>query len=150
MGISEAVRRAIFNALGTVNYNGATIPVFDEYVNPNVAIPTVNGSECYILIQDQQEDTNIQQTFCHDRTNCNITLRVVTKFKGVGGKATSEGIMDIVVKKIKPTPRTHTLQDVDVYRIQDVRIELSRSYSEFANNQTAINKVTIFNVIVNQ
>lgn len=158
MDISEALRRAYITAIGTLTVNGVNIPVFDEFVNPNTTIPVLKltsnpnevGPQVYVVIQDQQEVDGIQN-FCSHRQNCSITIRIVTKFNSsVGGKRYSEAVADILNKKIKPTPRTHALIDGNGFYFQRVDKELSRSYSEFANNVTAVNKVIIYNNIVNQ
>lgn len=158
MDVSEALRRAYISAIGILTVNGVDIPVFDEFVNPNTnipllkltSLPTEIAPEVYVVIQDQQEIDGIQ-TFCSYRQNCSITIRVVTKFDGVvGGKRYAEAVSDAVNNKIKPTPGSHSLIDSNGYYFQRVNREMSRSYTEFSNEKTVVNKIIIYNNIVNQ
>ncbi|SEG75827.1 hypothetical protein [Sphingobacterium lactis] len=151
MDVSEAVRRAHFAALTPLIVEGVTIPVFDEVVNPDEIIPTLNGASVYVIIQDQQEVEGIQN-FCGYRQNCSITHRVVSKFatnKSIGKKV-AEKLSDIIQSKIKPTGKTHSLVNANGYTFQSVNKELSRTIFEEANGTTAISKVIIYNNIVNQ
>ena len=52
------IRTKVFTALSDFEYEGVTIPIFDEVVNPdpNITIPSISGAkEVYIILQDQQE-----------------------------------------------------------------------------------------------
>ncbi|TYP89423.1 hypothetical protein BC792_12724 [Sphingobacterium allocomposti] len=159
MDVSEALRRAYIAAIGTLTVNGTAIPVFDEFVNPNVPLPVLKlttdpreeAPMVYVVIQDQQE-TEGQQNFCNYRQNCNITLRIVTIFNtgGVVAKRYAEAISDEVQRRIKPTGKTHALVNANGYVFQRVEKELSRGYTENTSSKTAINKVIIYNNVVNQ
>lgn len=159
MDISEALRRAYITAIGTLTVNGTVIPVFDEFVNPNVSLPVLKltttpgevAPTVYVVIQDQQE-TEGSQNFCTYRQNANITLRIVTIFNtaGVVAKRYAEAISDEIQKKIKPTGKTHALLNANGFVFQRVNKEISRTYTENANSKTAINKVIIYNNVVNQ
>ena len=151
MDVSEALRRAYFAVITPLIVDGVNIPVFDEEVKPGVTIPVLDQCECYVVIQDQQEIEG-EQNFCSYRLNCNLTVRVVTKYdsaKGIGKKV-SEKISDVIQKKIKPTGKTHSLVDSNGYSFQRVNRELSRNIYENANGKTAMSKVIIYNNIVNQ
>lgn len=151
MDVSEALRRAYFTALTPLVVDGVTIPVFDEYVNPNITIPVLDQSEVYVIIQDQQEIEGVQN-FCSYRQNCNITLRIVTKYETNKqlGKKVAEKISNVVQSKIKPTGKTHALINANGYTFQRVNKEVSQTLFEQSASLTAISKVIIYNNIVNQ
>ena len=151
MDVSEALRRAYFAVLTPLVVDGKTIPVFDEEVNPQAAIPTLDNASCYVIIQDQQEIEGTQN-FCTYRQNCNLTIRIVTKYPSnmAIGKKVAEKISNVVQSKIKPTGKTHALVNVNGYSFQKVNKEVSRTIYEHANGTTAQSKVIIYNNIVNQ
>lgn len=151
MDVSEALRRAFFAVLNPLVVDGVTIPIFDEEVNPDVTIPTLNQASCYVIIQDQQEIEG-NQNYCSYRQNCNLTIRIVTKYpsnKAIGKKV-AEKISNIIQTKIKPSGKTHALSNANGYSFQQVNKELSRTIYEHANGVTAQSKVIIYNTIVNQ
>lgn len=151
MDVSEALRRAYFAVLTPLVVDGVTIPVFDEEVNPSVVIPKLNYADCYVILQDQQEIEGVQN-FCNYRQNCNITVRVVTKYQSslAIGKKIAEKISSVIQNKIQPDKKSHALVDANGYSFQRVNKELSDSIYEHANGTTAISKVIIYNNIVNQ
>lgn len=151
MDVSEAVRRAYFSVLSPLIIDGVEIPVFDEEVNPDVVIPTLDKALCYVVLQDQQEVEGIQN-YCSYRQNCTITIRIVTKFNSNMslGKKVSEKISSIVQGKVKPTGKTHALVDANGYSFQSVKKELSKTIKENANGLTAVSKVIIYQNIVNK
>src|SRR5690606_18520962 len=151
MDVSEALRRAYFAVLNPLVIDGKTIPVFDEEVNPQVTIPTLDNASCYVIIQDQQEIEGTQN-FCTYRQNCNLTIRIVTKYPSnmAIGKKVAEKISNVVQSKIKPTGKTHSLVSANGYSFQKVNKEVSRTIYEHANGTTAQSKVIIYNNIVNQ
>ncbi|MGJ1516532.1 hypothetical protein ACR79N_16195 [Sphingobacterium siyangense] len=133
--------------------NGAlssVIPVFDGIVNPNVPIPTIGGSSVYIVIQDQQENQAAVQNMCNERLEHNITIRIVTKFStaGVTDRTISEAIADKVKKAIR-TGRSHNLVSPYI-NIQKVESPIVQQTDEFANGQTALSKILIYTITVNQ
>ena len=151
MDVSEALRRAYISVLSPLIVDGVTIPVFDEEVNPKVPIPTLNNAQCYVVIQDQQEIEGVQN-FCNYRQNCNLTIRIVTKYDAIKsvGKKVVERISDVVQTKVKPTGKTHALVNANGYVFQRVSKEMSQAIYEHANGTTAQSKVIIYNNIVNQ
>lgn len=150
MNISEAVRRAVLAAIGTIVLDGVTIPVFDEVVNPLTPIPNVRGCKAYVIIQDQQENEG-QQNFCSYRQEANYTIKAVTTFNtaGVASKRVSEDIGEIVEKRIKPTGKTHALLDAYGFSFQKTNKEVSRGIKEISSSAVSFSKVLIFNTIVN-
>jgi len=152
MDVSEALRRAYFEVLAPLVVDGVEIPVFDEFVHPEQSIPLLNKyASTYVVIQDQQEIEGVQN-YCNYRQNCQITIRIVTKFPSNQsiGKKVAEKVSNVVQSKIKPTGKTHSLVDNNGYSFQRVEKELSRLIPEQANGTTAISKVIIYNNIVNQ
>lgn len=151
MDVSEALRRAYYSVLNPLVVDGVTIPVFDEFVNPQVTIPILDNASVYVVLQDQQEYEG-NQNFCSYRQNCNITVRVVTKYPTnlSIGKRVSEKVSNVIQMLIKPTGKTHALVNGNGYSYQRVTKEVSRTLFEEANGQTAISKVIIYNNIVNQ
>jgi len=151
MDVSEALRRAYIAILSPLVVDGVTIPVFDEEVNPNVSIPVLDNAQCYVVIQDQQEIEGIQN-FCNYRQNCNLTIRIVTKYDAIKsiGKKVAEKISYAVQTKVKPTGKTHSLVNANGYVFQRVTKEISRTIYEHANGTTAQSKVIIYNNVVNQ
>lgn len=151
MDVSEALRRAYFTLLNPLVVDGVTIPVFDEFVNPGMSIPVLDNASVYVVLQDQQEVEGTQN-FCAYRQNCNITVRVVTKYPTnmAIGKRVSEKVSNVIQSIIKPTGKTHALTNGNGYSYQRVTKDVSRSLFEEANGQTAISKVIIYNNTVNQ
>ena len=66
------IRGKVMTALSGYKHNGVAVPVFDEVVNPSVALPTIAGAQVYIVLQDQQETPNAVQTLCSPRSNPSI------------------------------------------------------------------------------
>src|SRR5678815_942408 len=96
------IRTKVFEKLNGLTFGGIEIPIFDEYVNPSVAIPSVNGSnETYIIIQDQYEGYNGTQTVCNPRFDLNLTIRVVTTWGNVGSKKLCEDIGNVAINLLR-------------------------------------------------
>ena len=150
MESTQAVRTAIYNAISAISVSGKVIPVFDGIVNPNLTIPIINKASCYIVLQDQQENLAAVQNMCRERFEENITIRIVTKFPtaGVTDRTISESIADLVKKAIR-TGRKHNLVSDDI-SIQKVAAPIVQQTDEFANGQTAHNKILIYTITVNQ
>jgi hypothetical protein len=150
MESTQAVRTAIYQAIGSLKVDNKTIPVFDGIVNPAVAIPLIKNASCYIVLQDQQENLSASQNMCNERNEQNITIRIVTKFatSGVTDRTVSESIADLVKKAIR-TDRNHNLVSTYI-NIQKVLSPIVQQTEEFANGQTALSKILIYSIIVNQ
>src|SRR5678810_1025365 len=96
------IRTKVFEKLSGLTFNGIEIPIFDEYVNLSVEIPSVDGSnETYIIIQDQYEGYNETQTVCDPRFDLNLTIRVVTTWGNVGSKKLCEDIGDVATNLLR-------------------------------------------------
>ena len=85
MNISTIIRGKYIQALSGLKYGNVAIPIFDEVVNPSAVIPVINGAECYVILQNQQERDDGIQIYCQYRILADITVKVVTKFGTTGG-----------------------------------------------------------------
>lgn len=131
-------------ALSGYEHNGVAVPVFDEVVNPSVALPTIAGAQVYIVLQDQQETPNAVQTLCSPRSNVNLTIRVVTVFGTVGNKKLSEDIGDEVLDLIRDDRGGSKLSG-----IKDVELPIARSLSEVTAENISFSKILILNFVKN-
>ena len=130
-------------SLGGLEYNGAIIPIFDEEVVGATA-KISNAEEVYILIQGQQTIDDSVQTVCDYRLISDITVKVVTKFKGVGKKSMCEEIGFLAMNLIKGKRDISKLTGID-----KIRLDVSRSIIEQSDSQTAFSKVMIFRNYIN-
>ena len=138
------IRGKVMTALSGYAHNGVAVPVFDEVVNPSVALPTIAGAQVYIVLQDQQQVPNAVQTMCDPRSNVNLTIRVVTIFGTVGNKKLSEDIGDEVLGLIRDDRGGSKLSG-----IKDVELPISRSLSEVTAENISFSKILILNFIKN-
>ena len=138
------IRGKVMTALSGYTHNGVAVPVFDEVVNPSVALPTIEGAQVYIVLQDQQQVPAAVQTMCDIRNNINLTIRVVTIFGPVGNKKLSEDIGDEVLNIIRDDRGGSKLAGV-----KDIELSVARSLSEVTANNIAFSKVLILNFIKN-
>jgi len=144
MDVSQAVRKAYYALLTPLTIEGVEVPVFDEMVNTSVTIPTLRGAKVYVVIQDQQENEGAH-TYCAYVQQCTITIRIVTKFNGVVvNKEVAELISNEIQNRISDG-KNHNLTNIGGYSFQDVRKELSRTYTEHGQSTTVINKAIIYN-----
>ena len=123
-----------------------------EVVLPSNTYPVNPASPLvYVVIQGQEESEGLQN-YCSYRQNCQLTIRVVTKFETSGAVSATyaETVSDVIQKLIKPTGKTHSLMDSNGYSFQRVEKVMSRLITEHNNGKTAISKVIIYNNIVNQ
>ncbi len=135
------IRGKVLTAIGTLKHKTVTIPIFDEVVNPAIAIPAVDGaSGVYVLIQDQQEQYSAIQTVCNPRFDLNMTIRVVTKWGAVGKKKVCEDIADAILSKLRDARGASLIAG-----IQHVEMITARSIAEYTNSNLAFSKVIILN-----
>jgi hypothetical protein len=144
--ISSILRKAVIDSLSPLVFEGLTIPIFDERVNPNVQLPGIRGANVYVIIRDQSE-TETTNDKCQFRQNANITIDVVTKYPlNAGGKRLSEEISGIIQETIlKPN------LVLDGFNILSVRKSISRGLTEQGVTLTAYRKIItyIFDVYQN-
>lgn len=138
------IRGKVMTALSGYKHNGVAVPVFDEVVNPSVALPTIGGAQVYIVLQDQQQVPNAVQTICYPRNNINLTIRVVTIFGTVGNKKLSEDIGDEVLNLIRDDRGGSKLSG-----IKDVELPIARSLSEVTAENISFSKILILNFVKN-
>lgn len=142
MNISTIIRGKYITALSGLKYNNVVIPVFDEVVNPSATIPVINGAECYVILQNQQERDDGIQIYCQYRILADITVKVVTKFGTVGGKKLSEDIADLIDSKIRSGRNTNLISVADVSLIE-------RSTVESNKDNLAFQKILIYTNTIN-
>ena len=139
------IRTKVFEKLNGLTFNGIEIPIFDEYVNPSVTIPSVNGSnETYIIIQDQYEGYNETQTVCNPRFDLNLTIRVVTTWGNVGSKKLCEDIGNVAINLLRDD-RGASLID----GIKEVKLINAQSIPENADSSISFSKILTLNFIKN-
>lgn len=146
MDTATQVRIAYFTALRNLEYKGKTIPIFDEEVGDKNAIISIEKAiEVYILLQSQQTIENSSQDVCNYRLISDLTVKVVTKFQGVGKKSICEDIGFLVNNLIKGKKTDSKLEGID-----SIRLDVSRSMFERSNSHTAFSKVMIFRNYINK
>ena len=133
------IRGKIFEALNGLEYNGIRIPVFDEFVNPNVTLPSVEGAlSVYVVIQDQQELMSPIQTVYSPRFELNVTIRVVTTWGTVGSKKLCEDIGNKIMYKLKDDRGSSKIEGID-----KVTLVSARSIAESTSSNLAFSKIII-------
>lgn len=142
MNISTIIRGKYITALSGLKYNNVVIPIFDEVVNPSTAIPVINGAECYVILQNQQEREDSTQVFCQYRILADITVKVVTKFGTVGGKKLSEDIADLIDAKIRNG------RNGNLISVSNVSV-IERSTVESSSQHLAFQKILIYTNTIN-
>lgn len=139
------IRTKVFEKLNGLTFGGVEIPIFDEYVNPSVAIPSVKGSnETYIVIQDQYEGYNETQTVCNPRFDLNLTIRVVTTWGNVGSKKLCEDIaneVELLLRDSRGQTTIAGLKQVDLINAQSI--------AEYADSSISFSKILTLNFIRN-
>ena len=80
MDVTKEIRTRYFQALKGLTYQGVAIPIFVGFLDDSASLPTINGGEVYIVIQDQQAYDSASQTYCVYGVTSDITIRVVSKF----------------------------------------------------------------------
>ena len=139
------IRTKVFEKLNGLTFNGIEIPIFDEYVNPSVTIPSPNGSnETYIIIQDQYEEYNETQTVCDPRFDLNLTIRVVTTWGNVGSKKLCEDIANEVELLLRDSRSNTTIEGV-----KQVDLINAQSIAEYADSSISFSKILTLNFIKN-
>lgn len=139
------IRTKVFEKLNGLTFGGVEIPIFDEYVNPSVTIPSVKGSnETYIVIQDQYEGYNETQTVCNPRFDLNLTIRVVTTWGNVASKKLCEDIANEVELLLRDSRSNTTIAGV-----KQVDLINAQSTAEYADSSISFSKILTLNFIRN-
>ena len=139
------IREKVFAKLNGYTFGGVEIPVFDEYVNPSIPIPSPNGSnETYIIIQDQYEGYNETQTVCNPRFDLNLTIRVVTTWGNVASKKLCEDIANEVELLLRDSRGQTTIAGV-----KQVDLINAQSIAEYADSSISFSKILTLKFIKN-
>ena len=139
------IREKVFAKLNGFTFGGVEIPVFDEYVNPSIPIPSTNGSnETYIIIQDQYEGYNETQTVCAPRFDLNLTIRVVTTWGNVASKKLCEDIGDVAINLLRDDRGGSLIEG-----IKEVKLINAQSIPEYADSSISFSKILTLNFIKN-
>jgi len=141
--VSHLLRKAYLDLLSPLTVNSVIIPIFDERVNPNKAIPSFMGGIAYVLVTDQNESENTS-----NRNNLSkaatISLDIITKYDlNSGGKLASELISNEIQQQIRillDNPIT-----ISGFQIMFTRLEFSRGFVENGSTETAYRKLLVFN-----
>jgi hypothetical protein len=141
---SHLLRKAYLDLLNPFIIEGVTIPIFDNLVNPAIAIPNYKGGDCYIIVLDQNE-VETSNNDCSQRTTSVISLDIVTKYPlNVGGVLASE----LISSKIQTLVNTLEGQSININlaNIQVLGTSLinSRSFSDQGLNLTIYRKRLTF------
>lgn len=126
MDVSTTIRKKYFDKISALKFNGKSIPVFDEFVNPSGAVLSDSGAEIYVILQGQQEYDNALQNICDYKVDADITVKVVTKFKINGSKKLCEDIGDLIDKTIRTNRTQNTIG------IYHVKLSLSKTIPEIS------------------
>lgn len=139
------IRTKVVEKLNGLTFGGVEIPIFDEYVNPSVTIPSISGSnETYIIIQDQSEGYSAVQTVCDARFDLNLTIRVVTTWGNVGSKKLCEDIGELVVNLLRNDRGLSLIEG-----IKEVKLINAQSIPEYADSSISFSKILTLNFIKN-
>lgn len=136
--LSYRLRSALITALNPIQVGGVTIPMFDQIVNPSATIPSLNGGQCYILINGQSnvETTNDK---CQNRFDGNISFDVITKFpKGSGGAITSELIGEQILSKVNDSLA------IPQFNLLRVDLNFNQNLIEQGTSESAYRKIISF------
>ena len=144
MDVSTTIRGFLFEALQGFKFKGITVPVFDELVNPNVALPVIGGAETYVVIQDQQSSPAPVQVACDVRLEADFTIRIVTRWASVGSKKLCEDI-GAEIDTLLRTYRGYPLIDVN-----KLRLATARTITEVGQSGVAFSKVLMYSANVNR
>ena len=81
MDVTKEIRTRYFQALNGLTYQGVQIPIFVGFLDGSASLPTINGGEVYIVIQDQQVYDSAIQPYCTYNVTSDITIRVVSTYR---------------------------------------------------------------------
>jgi hypothetical protein len=101
---SLLLRESYISLFQNYEYNGVSIPFFDEYVSPSIALPQIQIStylapKCYVLITNQT--TNDASLKCYRNENLSLQLDVTTIYDAnSGGFKLAELIANDILEKL--------------------------------------------------
>ena len=141
MDVTKEIRTRYFQALKGLTYQGVQIPIFVGFLDDSASLPTINGGEVYIVIQNQQAYDSASQTYCVYGVTSDITIRVVSKFTKKGTTSIVEDIAMEVDNRIRGTTKK---RDENVIGVGRVRLSVNRLLVENSDTHTADSKVLIY------
>jgi hypothetical protein len=137
---SLELREAYINKLSTLQIQGVTIPVYDEFMGATVA--NIGYATAYCLVTNQTaQDILIKCGFYND---CSIQVDIVTKYpKNKGGKKLSEEIANEVLKLIR-TGNTSDYPAMANFQIVTCQLLINQGLNEENTANTVFRKILGF------
>jgi hypothetical protein len=137
---SLELRDAYISKLSTLQIQGVTIPVYDEFMGATVA--SIGYAQAYCLVTNQTaQDILIKTGFYND---CSIQVDIVTKFpKNKGGKKLSEQIANEVLKLIR-TGNTSDYPTMPNFQIVTCQLLINQGINEENTANTVFRKILGF------
>lgn len=137
------IKDAYLNLLtDAVDYNGTTIPVYDEDADPS-------GNDFYIIVSTVTDaDIPVKGKFFSETT---VLIDVVTTFniQIPKIKEVSDVITGKVLNLVLPTPNSTGLSDTSDFQICDVRKESSQHFPLIdTNTKKIVRRLTRFSQII--
>ena len=141
MDVIKEIRTRYFQAIRGLEYQGVEIPIFVGFLDDSAPLPTINGGEVYIVIQDQQAYDSAIQPYCTYNVTSDITIRVVSKFIKKGTTSVVEDIAMEVDNRIRGTIKK---RDENMIGVGRVRLSVDRLLIENSDTHTAYSKILIY------
>ena len=141
MDVTKEIRKKYFQALNGLKCQGVEIPIFVGFLDDSASLPTINGGEIYIVIQDQQVYDSAVQPYCTYNVTSDITIRVVSKFTKKGTTSIVEDIAMEVDNRIRGATKKRDENAISVGR---VRLSVNRLLVENSDTHTAYQKILIY------
>jgi hypothetical protein len=137
---SLELREAYIDKLSTLQIQGVTIPVYDEFMGATVA--NIGYATAYCLVTNQTaQDILIKCGFYND---CSIQIDIVTKYpKNKGGKKLSEEIANEVLKLIR-TGSTSDYPTMANFQIVTCQLLINQGLNEENTANTVFRKILGF------
>lgn len=138
------VRKAFFDVLnGSLSYNSANVPVFDEEVPPDI-----DPGNYYVILGSQTENNSSNKTkFVHDVT---INIDVVTKFLKDVRKLPAEQITSQITTLITPTVSTTGLTDSAYFQFKALRYLDTNTLSDQFDSIKIMRKIIRYSITATQ
>lgn len=137
------LRKAFFDTLkNAIVVNGTTIPIFDEKMEA--------GTRNDLFIKISSQDVRHDNTKCHFRARCTITLMVVDSTKSVGGKLLVDQVSDNILNILYPTKKTNTLDVAPPYQLVTSYFDTSETFFGKSADGYETGKILYFQNTINQ
>jgi hypothetical protein len=137
---SLELRESYIDKLSTLQIQGVTIPVYDEFMGATVA--SIGYATAYCLVTNQTaQDILIKTGFYND---CSIQVDIVTKYpKNKGGKKLSEQIANEILKLIR-TGNTSDYPTMLNFQIVTCQLLINQGINEENTANTVFRKILGF------